>query len=301
MEIFSGLNQFKGEIAALIAAFLWAASSIVYSFLGQTIPPLLLNLIKGSIAILLILITFVITGFNFPAVEPTTIAVLMISGAIGIGLGDTAYFQAINAMGARQTLLLETLAPPMAAVLALFFLAENLSYQAWCGILITLLGVAWVISERTQATHVLKVNLKLGLFWGFMAGVAQASGAVISRFALVESNIDPLYSTFWRLLAGSLIVLFLLILQPARKKTIPGFWSVKILSILLITAFYSTYLGIWLQQTALKETSTGIAQTLTSTSPLFVLPIAASLGEKITLRAVLGVVVALGGIALLFI
>jgi drug/metabolite transporter (DMT)-like permease len=51
---------------------------------------------------------------------------------------------------------------------------------------------------------------------------------------------------------------------------------------------------------ALRFTSAGIAQTLFSTSPLFVLPLAAWSGEWVSARAVLGAVVALVGVALLF-
>jgi len=78
-------------------------------------------------------------------------------------------------------------------------------------------------------------------------------------------------------------------------------WSWRLAGIIFITAFASTYLGIWLQQISLKFSATGVAQTLSSTSPLFVLPIAAFLKETITLRAILGVLIALLGIALLFI
>jgi drug/metabolite transporter (DMT)-like permease len=73
------------------------------------------------------------------------------------------------------------------------------------------------------------------------------------------------------------------------------------LLIITFTSFGSTYLGIWLQQTSLKFATTGIAQTLLATSPLFVIPMAVILGEKITPRAVLGALVALGGIGFLFI
>jgi drug/metabolite transporter (DMT)-like permease len=66
-----------------------------------------------------------------------------------------------------------------------------------------------------------------------------------------------------------------------------------------VTAFFSTYLAIWLQQVSLKFAATGIAQALSSTSPLFILPIAAAMGEKISPRAVLGVVIALAGVWLL--
>ncbi len=64
--------------------------------------------------------------------------------------------------------------------------------------------------------------------------------------------------------------------------------------------FGSTYLGIWLQQTALKFVSAGIAQTLSAVSPLFILPIAAAMGDKISIRTILGVLVALVGIGVLF-
>jgi drug/metabolite transporter (DMT)-like permease len=90
--------------------------------------------------------------------------------------------------------------------------------------------------------------------------------------------------------------------MPLQKQS--SWWqplqSKKLLGIIAITALFSTYLGIWLQQTAIKYTATGIAQALISTSPLFVLPIALWMGEKVSFRAFLGVLVALGGIALLF-
>ena len=70
--------------------------------------------------------------------------------------------------------------------------------------------------------------------------------------------------------------------------------------LIAIASFGSTYLGIWLQQTSLKFAPTGIAQTFLATSPLFILPIVAFQGEKISLRAILGAVISLGGIALMF-
>jgi len=79
------------------------------------------------------------------------------------------------------------------------------------------------------------------------------------------------------------------------------FKSKKLLISILIAAFFSTYLGIWLQQTSLKFSLAGIAQTLLATSPLFVLPIVVFRGETISWRAVLGALIAVGGIGVLFI
>jgi drug/metabolite transporter (DMT)-like permease len=291
---------YTGELAALIAAFLWAASSTIYALLGQRIPPLKLNFVKGLIAIALICLTLLVTSQPVPQILPLPVGVLFLSGILGIGLGDTAYFVALNHLGARRALLLETLAPPMTAILALIFLEENLGVIDWCGILLTLLGVAIVISDRTPDAVVNSANPQKGIIWGILAAIAQASGSVLSRYALVISNLSPLWSSLIRILAGVAIVYLLLIRQNSQQKGVSILWTKKAIAAIAIAAFAGTYLGIWLQQTSLKYAPAGIAQTLLATSPLFILPIAFCLGEKINLRAVLGVAIAIAGIAVLF-
>jgi len=294
------MNNYIGIIAALSAAFLWALSSTVYGLLGLKIPPLHLNLYKGLIAIALIIITLIIQNeLNF-SLQPSTLIWLLISGAIGIGLGDTAYFYALKHLGPRKTLLLETLSPPLAGGLAWIYLGETLTIQAWCGMLLVILGVAWVISEKNQNSYNPQARQKLGIIWGIIAAMSQASAAVISRYALVESGIAPLPSTLIRLIGGTMIILpMLFFFTPKQKLNSQEKITVKICVILVITAFGSTYLGIWLQQTALKYAQTGIATTLLATSPLFILPIAKLRGEKISFRAILGVIIALIGITIL--
>jgi drug/metabolite transporter (DMT)-like permease len=293
------LNKLIGESAALSAALLWAISSVIYSRLGLKIPPLQLNLYKGIIAIALVAITLLIQGTALINLSTSTVVLLTISGMIGIGLGDTAYFSALNSLGARRTLLLETSSPPMGALLALIFIGEQLAYSSWCGIFLTILGIAWVISERNPVDQ--SSVSPQGIMWGILAAIAQALGAVISRYALIQSAVSPLESTLIRLIGGTVIVIGLLFLPVAKQTKMQWQLSRRSLGVIAIAAFGSTYLGIWLQQISLKFAPTGIAQTFLATSPLFILPIVALQGEKISLRAILGVVVSLAGIALMFI
>lgn len=292
-------EPYLGEIAALSAAFLWAISSVVYSHLGLKIAPLQLNLSKGIIAIALIVATLAWQNTALSDISWQTIALLFLSGAIGIGLGDTAYFAALNSLGARRTLLLETASPPMGALLALMIIGEQLTPIAWCGILLTIIGIAWVISERNPVDQAM--ISRLGVIWGVLAAIAQAVGSVISRFALIQSNISPLASTLVRLVGGTIIVMGLLLIPDATKQSqVKLKLSWRSLGIIAIAATGSTYLGIWLQQTALKFAPTGIAQTFLATSPLFILPIVVLQGEKINLRSILGVLISLSGIAFMF-
>jgi drug/metabolite transporter (DMT)-like permease len=295
------ITNFGGELAALGAAFLWALSAVIYAHLGQKILPLALNLSKDVIAIAFIALTLIVQGNYLPTdMNALSLGFLLLSGVLGIGLGDTFYFEALNHLGARRTLLVEALAPPLSAFIALIFLQEALSLGAWVGIFLTVLGVSWVISERVPGSDRKAVNPLRGVSFALVSALGQASGAVLSRAALAETAISPLWSTLLRLIGGVLVLLLWIPLQKQPHLGFKPLQSKQLLGIITITALFSTYLGILLQQTALKYTATGIAQSLLATSPLFVLPIAIGMGEVVSPRAFLGVLVALGGIGLLF-
>ena len=296
------LADFRGEVAALGAAFIWAAASIVYTGVGRQLSPLVLNLVKGLIAIALLLITLLFLGKLLPSVSLMPVLLLLLSGVIGIGIGDTAYFAALNSLGARRALVLESLSPPLGAFLALVFLQEQLAPLAWLGIGLTIAGVTWVVMERSPQPNGTLTHPPLrGIIAGLVAAAGQAIGAVLSRAALAGTDVDPLWSTLIRLLAGILMLLIWFSAQKHPIQKLAPLRSRRLWGIVIMAAFASTYLGIWLQQIALKYAPTGIAQSLSATSPLFVIPFAIATGEKVSLRAVFGAAIALAGVWLLFV
>jgi drug/metabolite transporter (DMT)-like permease len=299
-----------GELAALGGAFLWAVASVIYTRVGRAVGPAEMNLLKNVVALAMLGLTLLFVGQALPDAAGPAVALLLLSGVVGIGLGDTAYFETLNAVGPRRALLLETLAPPLAALLALVFLGERLHPGAWLGIAVTVVGVIWVITERApqagsgtarEAAAVAGGRLRRGLLFGLLAALAQAGGAVLSRAAFLEADVSSLWSAFLRLAAGAVVLGPWLALTRCRV----GGWlrqpgAAALGGRLLAAITLGTYLALWLQQVSLKLTLAGVAQTLFATSPLFVLPFAAWQGERISLRAALGAGLALGGVALLF-
>lgn len=299
--IFSSLLHYSGELAALFAALFWAISSFLFKKLGKTIQPVELNLIKGVGAVVLLIFISLFAHEALPVLTPFALCLLLLSGALGIGFGDTVYFQALNTIGPRRTLLISILAPPMTAVLAILFLGEQINPLGWLGVIITIFGVAWVILGSPEEEETRKLVRK-GVLFAFLSALAQAIGSVMSRWALTQTPVSALQSAILRLFAG---IAFLAIWMAANRQK-PGKWakgqkqSAGFLWILALGVILGAFLPLWLQQISFKNTEVGIAQTLLATSPLFVLIISALRKEKLTLREVMGMVIAVAGIAVLF-
>jgi drug/metabolite transporter (DMT)-like permease len=111
--------------------------------------------------------------------------------------------------------------------------------------------------------------------------------------------VAPMWSSLLRLGGGVIVILAILRYQGPIAGPLRPLRSPRLLAGVALASVLGTYLAIYLQQTALKYAATGIAQALTSTSPLFVLPLAAALGDRVSPRAVAGAVVALVGVGIL--
>ena len=295
------ISNFNGELAALAASLLWAAASILYSQIGRQITPLRMNLLKNVLAAGMLIVSLLPGGALFYGVDSFSLILLLISGAVGIGVGDTAYFHALKIIGPRRSLLIMILSPPITGIIALVFLGEQLSLGAWTGILLTIMGVSWVISERVSGSGSDSPNILRGIYFGFLAAFAQAVGAILSHAVFLHTNLSPMRSAFLRVIGGILIgAVWMLMVKSTENTRFRARHSVRLWIKIGFTVFVGTYLALWLQQVSLKFTAAGIAQTLFATSPLFALPFAIWMGERVSVRAILGSVLAIIGVGFLF-
>lgn len=311
-----------GLIAATVAAFFWSVSVVLYRRVGRVMPPTMLNMSKGFFAVgvlsLIMLGQWVVTGLSssdeawptfvhWPDMTWSLIGLMALSGVIGIGLGDTLLFAGLNRMGARRMLLLFTINPAITVIVAWAFLDEPLSWLQVLGIAVTCGGVAWVIAERNAKQADGHVDA-LGVVFGLAAACCQAAGVLLSRYVFEQGEMTEASSAWVRLGAASVVLVFFL---PLDKRLAdpggevhhhPGEPSKRQARIMFFAALMlGTVGGIWLMQIAIKQSDrVGIASTLLSTSPLFILPIVAMLGEHISKRAVLGAFVSIAGIAMLY-
>lgn len=298
---------FLGEFASLAAAAVWAVSSLVFARISQHVGPTALNFFKCSLSLGLLLLTrLLLAGTDLPlGWNWEVVAWLSVSGLVGISLGDTAWFVALQRLGARRALLLFTTAPVLTALLAGVVLGDPLTGGMAIGILMTIGGVTWVMLERTpegtprSASDGSGLQLGYGVAMGLVAALCQAVGSILTRFA--GEGLAALDVSIVRLVVGTLALGVQVTLARELLGLQVALGQPHTRNRLLIATFLGTYLGIWLMNTGLLNAPVGIAATLNATSPLFVLPLSHFvLGERVSPRAVLGACVACLGIAVLF-
>ncbi|TKD13241.1 DMT family transporter [Polyangium fumosum] len=295
-----------GELAALGTALCWTASSLAFSAAGRRMGSLSLNLVRLVLAFVFLgVYNFVRRGLPLPLdASAEAWAWLFVSGLVGFVLGDMCLFRAFLLIGPRVAMLIMSLAPPIAAVLGWIVLGERISDLGIVGMGVTLVGIAVVVLERAGDTNAAGAGPKgesgKGILLAFGGAVGQAVGLVLSKIGM--KTYDPFAATQIRVLAG--IVGFSLLFTSigwwgraavaVRDRAALGFAS--------LGAIAGPFVGVSLSLLSIQHTETGVAATIMATTPVLVIPAVILVHkEPVSLRAILGALVAVGGVALLWI
>ena len=203
---------------------------------------------------------------------------------------------ALRSLGAHTVVVLLTLGQVLTVLLALAWLGERPGAVQAAGIALVLGGVATVMWVRLSGDE--QSSKFAGLGWGLAAVVCMAVSVIIAKEALASA--DSIQAAFIRLLAGT-IGIFLFGQATSRMgDSLKFLLDKRFAALFLISVFVVTFGGFWLSLFAIEKTDVSVANTLNSTEPLFVLPIATFvLKETITVWVVIGSILAVLGITLL--
>jgi len=302
------LDSHWGEIAALLTAFFWSITGISFEAAGRKIGSLVVNLLRLIIGFLFISIfTLLYRGYFFP-VDATAEAwfYLFISGLVGFVIGDLCLFRAFVLIGARISMLIMALTPPITALIGWMVLGETLTLQNWIGMTITVIGISLVVLKKAERSSQKGrfTNFKLGypvvgVLLALGGAIGQGAGLVLSKFGM--QDYDAFAASQIRIIAG--IIGFALIFTILRRwrDVFIGMSFRKPMIQLSVGAFFGPFLGVSFSLIAVKYTSAGIAATLMALVPVFIIvPSVVFFKEKITFKEVTGAAIAVGGVALFF-
>lgn len=310
------LQSHTGELAALLTAFFWTITAVAFESAGKKIGSVTVNLIRLFLALLFLgTYTLFTRGSFFPAgASHHNWIWLSLSGFVGFVLGDLFLFRAYVVVGARISMLIMSLAPPIAAFIGWLIMDETLSVRSMAGMAITFAGIAMVILTRHNGDlpgmpvdsgnrrngRRLRFSYPVaGLLLAFGGAAGQATGLVLSKYGM--GDYDAFASTQIRIITGLAGFTCIYTILGRWKRLMPAIRNRPAMRSVTLGAFFGPFLGVSFSLLAVKYTSSGIAATIMSIVPVLIIPFSVLMfREKITPREILGAFIAIGGVALFF-
>lgn len=290
-----------GEFFALITAFLWSMTSLFFASAVVRIGSVQLNVSRQLLALIFLSILIIIADFNFK-LKTEQYFYLSLSGIVGLTFGDSFLFLSYREIGARISMLVMSLSPAIAAILAYFFLNERINLIGIIGICVTLIGIMIVVYEK-DGSNKSKVNYK-GLIFALLASIGQGTGLVLAKYAfnLSPTSINGFIATAVRLTASLIILLPISIITGRVKNPIKVFTSdKKALWLTIGGSIAGPFLGITFSLMAISFTKVGIASTIMALPPVIMLPMVRYFyKENLSISSIVGAFVAVSGVAILF-
>ena len=292
---------FVGELCGLLTAVCWSGSSLAFSAATLRVGPIRLNVTRLIFAAALLFAAVVITGGDIH-ISSSQLWNLVISGIIGLVIGDTFLFKSYEIIGARMGMLIMSVAPAISALLAYLLLGEILSWIAALGMVVTLLGIAIVVLERRETITGTRNRHFQGILFGFLAAVGQGAALVMAKMAFNEGPINGFVATLVRIVSSTMVIWPLAWIAGKYDNAFSIYKKDrKALSLTLLGSFLGPFLGITLSLISVANTTVGIAATLMATVPILMLPLVKYVQkDHISWRAILGATIAVGGVAILF-
>jgi drug/metabolite transporter (DMT)-like permease len=301
-------SNLVGQVAALATSCVWTFSSILFTESVRKIGSLSLNAYRIVAAVGFLSVTHMIL-FNtlLPAASSGQVFWLGMSGIVGLGVGDFGLFAAFAIIGPRRSVLVMALSPIFASAGAFLMLGEVIPPQAILGIATTIAGVVWVVLEREHRSMEAPISKRFkiqGVFFALIGAMGQGMGLVFSKKGILlnpDATLNALSATLIRMTIGALFVWVFIIAAGRFTELRSALNRKQGIKYAVAAAFFGPFIGVTLSMIAVTFTQTGVAQTLMSLMPVFIIPVVWVLyRQRISWRGIIGAAIAVVGVAILF-
>jgi len=297
-----------GEFAALGAAVSWAVAPILYKKALSGVKPVSANIVRcatNAAVLALVLVASGLTGI-LVRLPLTVLAVVVVSGVVGLGLGDTLYMIGLKSIGVARAVPLASSYPLFSLLWAVLLLGEVVTAAAVGGTIVILLGIWFLSREKVErATHVHGKFELTGVAVSLLTAVAWSVSITMMDFAVtmpgIVNGLDANYAVVTVRIAGMALVM--LALAPLLDRG-HGFlklgWRAVVL--LCIGGLVANGLGWLLMNYSFLNIAESQAVPISSTTPLFsAIAGFAFFREKMARNNIMGAVLVVVGTVLIFI
>jgi drug/metabolite transporter (DMT)-like permease len=286
-----------GAVWALVSAVIWTLIGVSARALAPYFNALTVNMLRSAVAgVLLGVVVLAVGGAGgLAAVSPWAWVLLTVSVITAFAIGDTAFFESTKVIGLARAMTISMIYPLIASGLGVWLLGERVTAPVAAGTLVTLAGLALIVSERTPTADRVSGETRRGLGLALLSAVVWGVSPVMMTPAIREVDPVSIQAVRLPLAAG------VLWLTPwARGAGARVRRDLRTVGPLLLAIGVLTALSAVTWVAALKYAGITVTTVLSSTSPLFAIPIGlVAFGERVGARALAGILLAVGGIVVL--
>jgi len=303
-----------GALAALLTSALWTVNAVLFTSAGKKIGAVSVNAWRILFALALLWSThFLITGRLYPQGNEEQYFWIGLSGMVGLGIGDFGLFSSFVVLGTRRAVLIMSLAAIFATIAAFFLFEEVLTTVAFMGVAITLTGVCVVLMESEDKSHEKRLTGEQkikGISLALVGAIGQGLGIAFLKKGmllypeasdLVDVTELAIASTLIRMMLGAFFVWTVIIFWGRFGELRRAWKSPRSMKLVTAGAVIGPFVGVTLSTLAAYTTEVGVAQTLMSLMPVFIIPVVWFLyKQRTSWVGIAGACVAVVGVGVLF-
>ncbi|HEX5697979.1 MAG TPA: DMT family transporter [Rhodoferax sp.] len=263
------------DLMALGAAACWAVGSVMSVTPARHLGAFAFTRWRMAMVAVMLWAVVAVQG-SWHSFDGHAWGVMAVSGLIGVFIGDTALFAAMNRLGPRRAGVLFATHAAFSAALGFALLDERMSLQALLGGVLTLAGVmlAILLGRHKGETHDWEADrghVGLGVALALLAALCQAVGSLIAKPVMAQ-QVDPIMASAVRVTVATAAhaVLLLSGFRAARANRAP---TLRVLAQTGLNGFIAMGIGMTLVLLALEKGDVGMVAILSSVSPILVLPL----------------------------
>ena len=302
-------NSSFGILFAIGASIFWSITVTILKPVTQNISPFLINPIKNSIGFILFFILFISTSTPlwYSHLYNYEYAIILISGALGMVLGDTVFIYALNKIGANRVAIVDSFSPVVIHIYSIILLSnQELSIMQISGFFITIAGLLILTYENDYDDIDYKTKrFGIALVLGAMACTG---GGVVFLKTVLERIAEPgldgiklnLWVTAFRLIPGVVLSWIIFSFQKDRYQLLKPLKDKNNYRPLIIASILGPFLalGCWILGYAFLS-KPSVASIIGQTSVIFIVILSwLFLKEKITRLRILSTIFVFVGVIL---
>ena len=131
----------SGDIFAILTALCWSSGVILFHVSGRILGSLQISTLKNIIGVIGFIGFLAVQRNEFPVFTHHEIWIMVISGTLGVAVGDLFFLASLRRLGAGLNAIVSTSYSPTIFLLAFFMFGEVISLQAYFGGILVIVGI----------------------------------------------------------------------------------------------------------------------------------------------------------------